>query len=41
MQRTQITASRVEIVRDRYAKQGFSAEVVELLLGAVRDNTNS
>jgi len=41
VQRVQLPASRVEIVRDRYAKQGVSAVVVELLLGAVRDNTNS
>ena len=41
VQRSQLPASRLEVVRDRYAKRGFSAEVVELLLGAVRDNTHS
>ena len=38
VQRTQLPASHVEIVRDRYAKQGFSAEVVELLLGFRLEN---
>jgi hypothetical protein len=41
VQRTQLPASRLEVFRDNYAKQGFLADVVELLLGAVRDNTNS
>ena len=28
VQRSQLPASRLEVVRDRYAKRGFSAEVV-------------
>jgi hypothetical protein len=41
MQHSGLPASRLEIVRAMYGKQGFSGEVVELFVGAIRSNTTS
>ena len=41
MQRPGLPVSRLEVVRAVYGKQGFSGEVVELFMGAIRANTTS
>jgi hypothetical protein len=41
MQRPGLPVSRLEVVRAVYGKQGFSGEVVELFIGAIRANTTS
>jgi len=41
LQQSNFPASRLESVRHRFGEQGFSNEVVELLLAGIRDNTKS
>ncbi|KZS11021.1 Uncharacterized protein APZ42_024363 [Daphnia magna] len=41
LQRPRLPISLLEVVRVVYGEQGFSGEVVELFLGAIRANTTS